>query len=129
MLSGVLGNRNRLSCESRWTLMTPSRIRRLIHEVETCRDCATSAMVNHPEMWRARIDLASCSTRCRCRMTRYRTCWHMAASRRAVPLLCQYCGDRGIVNALSREFKQAGLHFLAPRERRHGMHAGFNLQL
>jgi len=70
MLSGVLGNRKRLSCESRCTLMTPSRMRRLTQEVETCRHCATLAMVSHPEMWRSRIDLASCSTRCRCRMTR-----------------------------------------------------------
>jgi hypothetical protein len=55
MLSGVLGNRKRLSCESRCTLMTPSRMRRLTQEVETCRHCATLAMVNHPEMWRSRM--------------------------------------------------------------------------
>src|SRR5258708_27754531 len=59
----------------------------------------------------------------------YRTCWHMVASWRAVSLLCQYCGDRGIVDALPGEFKQAGLHFGATGERRHGMHPGFNLQL
>jgi hypothetical protein len=53
----------------------------------------------------------------------------MAASWRSVTLLCQDRGDRGIVEALSREFKQAGLHFGAPGERRYGMHPGFNLQL
>src|SRR5258705_3771867 len=59
----------------------------------------------------------------------YCTCWHMAASCRAVPLLCQDCGDRGIVDALPGEFKQAGLHFGTLGERRDGMHPGFNLQL
>ena len=47
--------------------MMPLRMRRLTQEVETCRDCATLAIVNHPEICRSRIDLGSYSTRCRCR--------------------------------------------------------------